>query len=65
MLNFLSNNLTIQKKINDIVFSSDKNKKVTYYLFDFIPFLKVKQKGEKRKYYLFNFIPVMKRKEKK
>ena len=63
ILNFLSNSQDIQKKI-DLVINPPpiKVSKTKYYLFGFIPFLKIKQNGNKAKYYLFDVVPLLRKK---
>ena len=63
MLDFLTSDLLLQKKINEVLLPQNRTHKAKYYLFSFIPLLRIKQKGNKTKYYLFSFIPILKRKE--
>ncbi|HCU58914.1 MAG TPA: glycosyl transferase [Alphaproteobacteria bacterium] len=64
LLDFLSTDTKVQEKILHLV--SPLIKKHKYYLFNFIPILKVKQKNNSKTYYLFHFIPTitLKREEK-
>lgn len=59
ILNFLTVDPEIQKKVKGII--HPKYKTYRYYLFNFIPLWRVKQKRDKTKYYLFNFILVLKK----
>lgn len=64
MLDFLTDDPALQQKILEIINPAQTKSITKYYLFNLIPFLKIKKKGNKTKYYLFSFIPILKRKEK-
>lgn len=58
LLNYLTPDSKTQQQI-ETLFSS---KKKIYYLFNFIPLLKVKKSSKHTKYYLFCFLPILKEK---